>query len=327
MMPSPDRTRAGRRRDLLVGLVFVALAVFVVAGTFAFAAASVLRARETPVVTGGPTLPPAAWPNADREHADIVFSYLGAVQPDRPLVVLLGGSAARECTVSDRSWRGAIRANGGPDVLAFNLGFSEQSFDDSIAMVRALPEAPALVFIGVNLGRYTHAAEGAYRPPAPGPALTLAQVDDYPQHYFAEHDVLSDEAKVERIEEFWLGERQAYYDDNFAYNAERLRVLVQLCRQRGLHAVLLALPLNLAIVAGRLDPQVERYRQDCLAVAEEYDIPYVDFVADLPLVSKDFVDGWHLVPSGRIRWQKVLSRVTVEELSRSGIAASPSAAP
>ncbi len=278
-------------------------------------------------MTGGPTLPPPAWPEADIEHVDIVFSYLGATEVDRPLVVLLGGSAARECTVSDRSWRRQIRADGGPDVLAFNLGSSEQSYDDDIGMVRALPDVPALVFIGVNLGRYTRAPSPAYEPPAPGPTLTLDRVDDYPQHYFDQDDVGSDEAKIKRIEEFWLGERQAFFDEHFDYNAGRLRTLVSLCRERGLHAVLLNLPLNLATVTGRLDVPVDRYRQDCLAVAREYGIPFVDFVADVPLVTADFVDNWHLVPSGRTKWQSELSRITVRELSRYGAEPSSAATP
>jgi hypothetical protein len=306
----------------------VVLAGLVVAGTVVFAGVSVWSAREVPVVTGGPTLPPPVWPNADGEHLDIVFSHLRAVKPDRPLVLLLGGSAARECTVSDGSWREAIRADGGPHVLAFNLGSSEQSYDDDIGMVRTLPDTPALILIGVNLGRYTRAPAPPYEAPAPGPALTLEQVDDYPQHYFDAHNVVvSDEAKVNRIEEFWLVERQAFYDEHFAYNAGRLRALVRLCEERGFHPVLLNLPLNLATVTGRLDAPVARYRQDCDAVAREYGIPYVDFVADVPLDTADFVDSWHLVPSGRSKWQSELSRVTVRELSRSGIGSASSATP
>jgi hypothetical protein len=325
-MATPERTDAGRRRDARLGLVFVALASFVIAVTLAFAVAAVLRASEQPVETGGPSLPRAVWPNADNEHVDIVLSYLGATQVDRPLVLLLGGSAARECTVSDRSWRKQIRAAGGPDVLAFNLGSSEQSYDDDIGMVRALRDVPTLVFIGVNLGRYTRAPARPYEPPGPGPTLSLAQADDYPQHYFDKGDVGSDEAKVRRIEEFWLGERQAFFDENFAYNAGRLRALVSLCERRGFDPVLLNLPLNLAIVAGRLDAPVDRYRQDCLAISREHGIPFVDFVADVPLVTTDFVDNWHLVPSGRTKWQSELSRITVRELSRCGIEPS-SAAP
>ena len=42
--------------------------------------------------------------------------------PAKPVVVLLGGSAARESTISDASWRNQIVTKGGPATLAWNMG-------------------------------------------------------------------------------------------------------------------------------------------------------------------------------------------------------------
>ena len=61
-------------------------------------------------------------PGGDWRHLAQVAGRLSTRTPERPMVYLLGGSAARECTIDDRSWRAAIKAAGGPDTLAYNLG-------------------------------------------------------------------------------------------------------------------------------------------------------------------------------------------------------------
>ena len=48
------------------------------------------------------------------------------------------------------------------------------------------------------------------------------------------------------------------------------------------------------------------------ALADEYDVPYVDFNAELPLTNDDFHDLSHLVEPGRVVWQTRLA----EELVR-----------
>ena len=42
------------------------------------------------------------------------LAYMQADTPTKPVVVLLGGSAARESTISDQSWRAQIAQDGGP---------------------------------------------------------------------------------------------------------------------------------------------------------------------------------------------------------------------
>jgi hypothetical protein len=320
--------RPGRRvtRSLVPGL-WAALALAALAPLLVWATScsteSSATARGTspsPSVTLGPGgLPVVEPPHADWKHVDVVMSYLQAHAPERPVVYMLGGSAARESTISDRSWRQQIRDMGGPNVLAFNLGATNQSYDDNIAMVRVMPKVPSLVLIGINVGRYTRSPGRAHKLPAPSPSLTLDQVDDYPQHRFDDHHIMRDERKIAMIQSYWYAKRQPYFDENFDYDAKRLADLVALCRKRGLPVVMFNLPLNLQTLGHALDTQRERYRQDCLAVAKEYGVPYVDFLSDVPFVSRDFADNWHLVPTGRAKWQRALSQMTVTWLERYGV--------
>ena len=75
--------------------------------------------------------------------------------PVRPVVLLLGGSAARESITTERDWRRQIAALGGGRVSAYDLGASSQGYKDDLEIVRALPAVPTLLLIGINLGRYT----------------------------------------------------------------------------------------------------------------------------------------------------------------------------
>ncbi len=67
-----------------------------------------------------PGAPPPT--GAASSHA---LAWMQADTPTRPVVVLLGGSAARESTVSDQSWRDQIVAKGGPETLAWNMSSRE----------------------------------------------------------------------------------------------------------------------------------------------------------------------------------------------------------
>ena len=318
-----------------LALAALALLVLPAASCSTSTSTAAQRSTKTPAPTKtakpgtsatGQVAVPVTWPGADWKHVGVVLGYLDQTPPQLPIVTLLGGSAARECTISDADWRAEIGEMGGGDVLAFNLGATNQSFDDNIGMVENMPKAPALVLIGINLGRYTRSATKPYEPPTVPEDLTLGQVDDYPQHRFDSHHIMPDERKLERLSDYWFGERQVYFDENFDYNSGRLRDLLDLCERRGYGVVLFNLPLNLQTVAGHLDEQRERYRKDCQAAAEEYGVPYVDFVADVPFVSRDFADNWHLVEAGRVKWQRELSGVTAKWLSRYGMTSSASPA-
>jgi hypothetical protein len=55
------------------------------------------------------------------------------------------------------------------------------------------------------------------------------------------------------------------------------------------------------------------------AAAVDSGIPCEDFVADIGLVSSDFVDVAHLVEPGRTKYQRRLSRLVVAKLKQYGL--------
>jgi len=283
-------------------------------------AAAAITFSETAPIRSGLMSPMEDW-----HHLRQVLGYLSVNRPTRPVVYLLGGSAARECTINDLNWRRQIVTLGGPRVWAFNLGSSNQSFDHDIAIVRRLPDVPSLVIIGVNFGRY------AWAPPTEAGLAKMLKdegtvIKPYAQHRFQAGHIAADWRKREMLAE-WAKERPPLFRENFSYNARRLAALVSLCKQRGFRPVILNMPLNTQIIRHTMDTYRARmtYRQE--KIADTYKVPYIDWVPTINLVSTDFVDNWHLVEPGRVKWQLRLSRMTVKLLNRYGITRVPPLTP
>jgi hypothetical protein len=76
-------------------------------------------------------------------------------EPSVPGIYLLGGSSARESIVSGDALAAEVRAAGGPEVVAYDLGSINQNFAESLAVVQSAPDTPAWLLVGVNLGRFT----------------------------------------------------------------------------------------------------------------------------------------------------------------------------
>ena len=91
----------------------------------------------------------------DWQHCVQVVANLRAKHPEVPLVVLLGGSSARECTVLDDNWEQQIKRRSGYVVDAYNLGSKHRTYAQDLAFVKLLPgNVPTIVYIGINLGRF-----------------------------------------------------------------------------------------------------------------------------------------------------------------------------
>jgi len=75
--------------------------------------------------------------------------------PRMPAVYLTGGSAAREAIVSGPSLAAEVRRSGGPRIAAWDLAGINQNFAETLAVADNVPDSPAWVLIGVNLGRFT----------------------------------------------------------------------------------------------------------------------------------------------------------------------------
>jgi hypothetical protein len=76
-------------------------------------------------------------------------------EPGVPGLYLIGGSSARESIVSGGALAAEIEALGGPRVAAYDLGSSNQNFAESLAVAQSVPDTPAWLLVGVNLGRFT----------------------------------------------------------------------------------------------------------------------------------------------------------------------------
>ena len=75
--------------------------------------------------------------------------------PATPAVYLTGGSAAREAIVSGPGLAAEVRRRGGPRIAAWDLACINQNFAETLAVADNVPDSPAWVLIGVNLGRFT----------------------------------------------------------------------------------------------------------------------------------------------------------------------------
>lgn len=250
---------------------------------------------------------------ADWAHTLQVVANLGAAPPDDPVVVLLGGSAARESTISDASWRKQIKAIGGPATAAYNLGSRNRTLAQNVALVQALPKVPTIVYIGVNLGSFTSAQKTA-KLSLPKPAATLPA---YKQHAYSRTHILTT-ANKKMLVQAWRQDRFPVFKRNFASSSAVLAKLIKVCKARGMKPVLFELPRNTAVIGSRLNTPTAMYRAKCRALAKKHGVPYVSFVATAKLPNSSFYDLWHLVEPGRKVWQKLLSAKTAALLKRYG---------
>ncbi|HET6493974.1 MAG TPA: SGNH/GDSL hydrolase family protein [Thermoleophilia bacterium] len=134
---------------------------------------------------------------------------------------------------------------------------------------------------------------------------------NYQQHTFYGREALSDKEKNELVER-WLENRPAALGRYVDRHLQILDGLLARARERGLHVVIVELPLNEDVVDGRFDSAQAEYQRPLRELARRYDVPYVDFNEELGLPSADFYDLSHLDRDGGILWQRRLA----EELVR-----------
>ncbi len=284
-------------------------------GTSAEAAAAAPAPRDSHEAIG------AAEAQDDWGHTLQVIANLRADPPDLPVVYLLGGSVARECIPSEQSWGAAVAEGGGPAALTYDLASSNRTTATDLKLVAVMPKVPSIVFIGVNVGRFTPApSTPTVKLPAPSGSLP-----PWDQHrYFDARSVAAKESLLRG----WLKTRYPLFKKHYAYNRDMLEKLVRACKARGFHPVLLELPRNTAVIKSRLDAPVARYHRSCKAIAAEYGIPWVKFVGAARLKNGDFHDLWHLIGPGRRKWQPLLAARTAALLKKYGMTApAPSPTP
>ena len=279
--------------------------------------------------------------------------------PSTPGLYLVGGSSARESIVSGAGLAGEIAQDGGPRVAAYDLGSINQNFAESLAVVDSVPDTPAWMLVGINLGRFTESKQtnavqsegrelllesGAVHSfvashwglekyqytilpgiwsyitgwaKAHGADLIEGKPPstDYALHRYSAATRRS-EGQKKRLVTKWNASRRPVFDQNVAANLQLLEELLQQARERGVHVVLVELPLNTQIVGDSFATSQQQYREPVTALANKYGVPYIDLnkTADIP--SRDFQDLSHLIAPGRVIWQHALAKELAPLLSR-----------
>ena len=272
-------------------------------------------------------------------------------------VYLTGGSSAREALVSGPALATDVKAAGGPSITALDLAFINQNFAETLAIADNVPAEGSWLLVGVNLGRFTaypavnerqvvgrdlllesaflrrYVADsyGRYKHAytilpgifsyltdrLKGSAGRRPGGVSYRQHQYTVSGNHSAKAK-ERMVRTWLSKRYPVFERNLDYNLAMLEQVLLRCRQRGVHAVLVELPLNRDVVGTRFEKAVVQYEVPVMALADEYDVPYLDVNKAAAVPDEDFHDLSHLVEPGRVRWQRQLAKALVPILQSEG---------
>lgn len=261
-----------------------------------------------------PASSPALIGGSDWYHALDVIAALNKTPPEVPTLLLTGGSVARECTVGDEAWAAQVQRRGGPEVVAYNISSRNRTFYEEVALVRGLPVSPMIVFIGINLERFTSPPQTMDISLTPDPARSA----NYKPHHVTESNILTLAQKRAAVS-YWVTKRYPVFRSRYAYNLRQLERLIRVCKRRGLHPVMLDLPRNMAVIGHAFDDPISRYQRGCRALAKEYRVPFINFVADAHLLNRDFYDLGHLVEPGRPKFQRLLSDKTIALLERYGM--------
>ena len=238
-----------------------------------------------------------------------------------PVVYLLGGSVARECLPSEASWAAAVQDAGGPAALTYILASRNRTTAQDLKLVAALPEVPTIVFISVNVGRFTPAPSTPPTISLPAPSEPLPA---WSQHKYS--TALSLAAKKALVRT-WMQRRYPLFKQHYTYNLGMLEKLIKAAKAKGFHPVLLDLPRDTAVIGSAMDTPVGRYQRSCRALAARYGIPWVNFVSAAKLHNGDFYDLWHLIKPGRAKWQPLLAAETAALLEKYDMAAPPTPPP
>jgi hypothetical protein len=256
--------------------------------------------------SGSPQLLAAA-PVSEWDHVLQVVAWLRYRAPQRRVVYLFGGSAARESVISESSWAAQVRAVSGGSAVTYVISSRCQTYVEDTIIVNQLPEGRGVALISVGPTRFTMLHEPASVPQdsarswPPGPWF---------QHHYDRSPSLSG-AEKRNLVQAWVQDRYGVFLSRYPDRLIELDTLVQACLARGLRPVLLEMPLNLPVIGHAFDDARVTYQTGCLELAAKYDIDYVRFVSDLGLRGTDFYDLQHLLPSGRSKWQARLSQELV----------------
>lgn len=314
------RPRCGLPAALLLAVAPTCLLVAAASPTATAADATVSPAGSSTVAAAvDTTVSPVAaaratfWTPCLRDTRQMLAN-LAAWPPQAPLVVVLGGSAFRDCTTTDEALSRAIGDLVGSPVEAYNLSSSMRTFGVDREYVRLLPPGPTIVVIGISEVRFAHgASDPTFELPSP--------IEGWRQtnwHHYDDRRRLTRKQKRALLRD-WMRRGYPLFKRRYRYNLERLRELVEECRERGFHPVLLNAPYDGQVVGRTLDRVSLTRRRACGSLVLRYRVPFIDLNRATTLKSRDFQDLWHLGLSGREKWERRLTERVARLLVRYGM--------
>jgi len=129
-------------------------------------------------------------------------------------------------------------------------------------------------------------------------------------------------AKRQNIFKVLRRDRKAYRA-NADYNFAVLRQIVLLGKERGYQVVLYDQPLNFSAGGPTWGGVLPAYQKRAEAMAKQLGVPYIHIERGADLSDADFADLYHLLQSGRLKWQAELARL-LAPITRS-VTAAPAA--
>jgi hypothetical protein len=276
----------------------------VVLAALVAALAALVWPASSPALTGG----------SDWYHALDVAAALRSSPPKVPVLLIFGGSVARECMVSDRDWAAQVQRRGGPEVLSYNIASRTRTYYEDVALVKALPRMKAIVYIGINLERFCSPVQSYTISIAPDPARSA----NYSLHHVTQSQTQSLATKQATVR-YWLNTRYPVFRSRLSYNLRQVERVILACKRKGLRPVMLDLPRNMAVIGSAFDAPIRQYHRGCEALSDKYGVPFVNFVREARLVNGDFLDLAHLVEPGRPKFQRLLSDRSILLLKRYGM--------
>jgi len=128
----------------------------------------------------------------------------------------------------------------------------------------------------------------------------------YRMHAFDGRKALSPAAKHKLVEK-WLTKYYPPFKRVLKFNLVMLDQVIKRGKQRGLDMVIVELPNNRDIIGNSFDAAMTAYRVPTKAIADKYGVPYLDFNARAAIPTEDFLDLSHVLPAGRVIWERELA--------------------
>jgi hypothetical protein len=105
-----------------------------------------------------------------------------------------------------------------------------------------------------------------------------------------------------------LAHDAALYAKYADYNFTMLEELVRVAGEHGFDVAFFDQPLNGHVLGSSWGGVVPSYRQRAHALAARLGVPYLSVAQRVKLQDRDFLDVYHLVVRGRLKWQPVFSK-------------------